>query len=207
MKQSSFTLAELTMVVFIIALLTAILAPVLRMSRQKAKAVLCNSNIKQLTLGLLLYDTEKRGLPYGFYTEPNMPPPPGDYAGFMHDRKGWWWFNFIKGLYKKTDMKTTIVECPSKYLTNAKLKNDVLCGNYGVNYSVCKSSDDRPLWREEFVGTPLNINQIPNPGKTLLIADSGYAMISWWQVTDNPPVVLGNNVIEDTAYIPRSENQ
>ena len=201
MKQTSFTLAELIVVVFIIALLMAMFAPVLRRSRQQAKAVLCNSNIKQLTFGLLIYDTEKHGLPYGFYNELNMLPPPGDYAGFTYDRKGWWWFNFIGGLYKKSDMKTTVVECPSKCLTVPKLKNDVLCGNYGVNYSICKSSDDRPLWREEFVGIPLSINQISIPSKTLLVVDSGYAIISWWHSTDAPPVILGNT-IEDTAYIP-----
>lgn len=47
-------------------------------------------------------------------------------------------------------------------------------------------------------------SDIPHPGQTLLIADSGYSLISWWHVTDVPPVLLGSN-IEDTAYLPGLE--
>jgi len=71
-----------------------------------------------------------------------------------------------------------------------------------VNRSICKSSDDRQSRREEFVGTPLSTSQIPSPGKSLLIIDSGYSIISWWHAVDEPPVILGNTIIEDTAYIP-----
>jgi prepilin-type processing-associated H-X9-DG protein len=150
-----------------------------------------------------MYETENKKLPYGSYNDPNKPSPPGGYSGNkLYDRTGWWWFNFIEGFYKKSDMKITVVQCPSKWLTNPRLKNNILCGNYGVNRSICKSSDDRQSRREEFVGIPLSINQIPNPGKTLLIVDSGYAIISWWHVTDSPPVVLGDTIIEDTVYIP-----
>jgi len=202
MKRSCFTLVELLVVIATLALLIAILLPSLRSSRQQAKAVLCSSNVKQLTFGLLLYETEDRNLPYGFNEEPNESPP-GGYPGYIqYDRVGWWWFNFIEGFYKKSDNKRTVVQCPSKRLSNPKLQNNILCGNYGVNRSLCKSFDDRQSQREEFVGTPLCSEDISRPGETLLIVDSGYSLISWWHVTDEPPVVLGNAVIEDTAYIP-----
>jgi prepilin-type processing-associated H-X9-DG protein len=42
------------------------------------------------------------------------------------------------------------------------------------------------------------------PTQTLLIVDSSYCIISWWHVTDVPPVTL-DNTIEDTAYIPGLE--
>jgi len=54
----------------------------------------------------------------------------------------------------------------------------------------------------EFIAVPLRSVDISHPGQTLLVVDSGYSMINWWHVTDSPPVVLGNSVIEDTAYIP-----
>ncbi|MGB8225745.1 MAG: prepilin-type N-terminal cleavage/methylation domain-containing protein [Sedimentisphaerales bacterium] len=205
MKQSSFTLIELIIVVSIIAFLIAIFAPVLQSSRRQANAVLCGSNIKQLVSGLLMYENQNLTLPFNFDNTP-MVPPPGGYPGYgQYDRKGWWWFNSIEGFYKKSDMKITVVQCPSKWLTDTKLKNNILCGNYGVNRSICKSSDDRQNNREEFVGMPLSTRDIPNSGKTLLIVDSGYAMISWWHTVDIPPVALGNTVIEDTAYIPGLE--
>jgi prepilin-type processing-associated H-X9-DG protein len=149
-----------------------------------------------------MYDSQNQTLPLSF-GKTITAPPPGGYAGYNdYDRMGWWWFNFIEGFYKKSDARNTVIRCPSKWLTNSKLNNDILCGNYGVNRSICKSSDDRQANREEFVGKPLRTTDIPKPGETLLIVDSGYAMITWWQAANKPPVVLGNTVIEDTAYIP-----
>ena len=203
MGRRAFTLIELLVVIAILALLIAILLPTLRVSRQHAKAVLCGSNIKQLVFGLAMYETDNQTFPYGFHF--SLTPPPGGYPGsIQYDRPGWWWFNFIEGFYKKSDSKRTVVKCPSKQLNDPKLKIDILCGNYGVNRSVCKSSDDIQSHREEFTGTPLSSNDIPHPGQTLLIVDSGYSMITWWNVTDVPPVSLGNT-IEDTAYVPGLE--
>jgi len=201
MKRNGFTLIELIVVVSTIALLIAILVPTLRSSKQQAKATLCGSNIKQLLLGLLSYETENQALPYGF--SDSLVPPPGGYAGYgQYDRKGWWWLNFIQGFYKKSDGIRTVAQCPSKGLNNPMLKNNILCGNYGVNRSICKSSDDIQSHREEFIGRPLSMGEIPRPTETLLIVDSGYSIISWWHATDEPPVVLGSTIIEDTAYVP-----
>jgi len=201
MSRRAFTLVELLVVIAILAFLIAILLPFLQVSRQHTKAILCRSNVKQLVLGLAMYETDNQTFPYGFHF--SLTPPPGGYPGYIqYDRPGWWWFNFIEGFHKRTDNKRTVVKCPSKQLRNPKLKNNILCGNYGVNRSVCKSSDDIQCHREEFVGTPLASSDIRRPGETLLVVDSGYSMISWWHVTDVPPVSLGNTIIEDTAYVP-----
>jgi prepilin-type processing-associated H-X9-DG protein/prepilin-type N-terminal cleavage/methylation domain-containing protein len=202
MKRSAFTLTELVVVITIIAVLTAVLIPVLQNSRQRAKAVLCSSNIKQITVGLFIYDSQNQTLPFSF-GKTIAAFPPGGYAGYNeYDRMGWWWFNFIEGFYRKSDARNTVIQCPSKRLTDSKLNNDILCGNYGVNRSICKSSDDRQAHREEFIGKPLSSTEIPKPGETLLVADSGYTMTSWWHAADKPPIILGNVPIEDTAYIP-----
>lgn len=201
MKRNSFTLTELLAVFSIIAILLAIIFPALQNSRQKAKAIICSSNLKQLTVSMLEYEIENGTLPYSFNNDYNVPD--GGFSGFkQYDRTGWWWFNFIKGYYKKSDEKNTIIKCPSKLINNPNIKNDILCGNYGVNRSICKSSDDRQSRREEFIGTPLRITDISIPAKTLLIVDSGYALINWWYVIESPPVTLRNFPIEDTAYIP-----
>ncbi len=202
MKRSCFTLTELLVVIALITLLTAVLLPLLRSSRQQVKAALCSSNIKQLTFGLLLYETQNQTLPYGFDNTP-MKSPPGGYPGNLaYDRTGWWWFNFIEGFYEKSGNERTVVRCPSKQLNDSRLKSNILCGNYGVNRTLCKSFDDRQLHREEFVGAPLCSDDVPYPDRTLLIVDSGYSLISWWHAADVPPVSLGNTIIEDTAYVP-----
>ena len=202
MKRSCFTLVELIMVIATIALLMAILAPALRNSGQQAKTILCSSNIRQLVLGLMMYENENETLPYGFHN--TFTPPPGGYPGYaQYDRKGWWWFNYIEGFYKKSDRKKNTVQCPSKRLNAPKLKDNMLCGNYGVNQSICKSSSGVGS-HAEFIGTPLRSSDISHPSQALLIVDSGYSMINWWHATDAPPFALGD-AMEDTAYIPGLE--
>ena len=202
MKRPCFTLIELLVVIAVIVLLAAILIPVLRNSNQQAKAVLCGSNIKQLTVGLFMYETENQRFPYGFYH--TFTPPPGGYPGnIAFDRLGWWWFNYTSDYPGRNRGERTTLWCPSRRIKDPEF-NYILHGNYGVNRSICKSSDDIQRNREEFVGTPLRGSDIPHPAQTLLIVDCGYGIISWWHVTDVPPVTLGST-IEDTAYIPGLE--
>ncbi len=200
MSRPGFTLIELLMVIAILALIIAILLPSLQNSRQHAKAVLCGSNVKQLVLGLVMYETDNQTFPYGSHFSPT--PPPGGYPGyFQYDRIGWWWFNYISSDYtRKNKGRKGSLWCPSRRIKDPKF-DYVLQGNYGVNKSICKSSSGRKS-HAEFVGTPLSSGDISRPGETILIVDSGYSMISWWHVTDVPPVSLGGTQIEDTAYVP-----
>ncbi len=55
MKRSGFTLIELLVVIAIIAILAAILFPVFAKAREKARQSSCTSNLKQLSLGILMY--------------------------------------------------------------------------------------------------------------------------------------------------------
>ncbi len=65
MKRRGFTLIELLVVIAIIAILAAILFPVFARAREKARQTSCLSNVKQLSLGVLMYtqDYDER-LPY-----------------------------------------------------------------------------------------------------------------------------------------------
>jgi len=202
MKRPCFTLIELLVVISVIALLTAILIPVLQSSKQRAKAVVCGSNIKQLTVALFMYETDNQNFPYGFYN--TYTRPPGGFSGNnTFDRLGWWWFNYTSDYPGRNRSERTTLWCPSRQIKDPKF-DFILHGNYGVNQSICKSSDDIQRNREEFVGTPLRSSDIPHSAQTLLIVDSGYGIINWWHVTDVPPATLGST-IEDTAYVPGLE--
>jgi len=57
-KQRAFTLIELLVVIAIIALLMAILMPALNRAREQGKRAVCLNNLRQLTLGWIMYADE-----------------------------------------------------------------------------------------------------------------------------------------------------
>ena len=205
MKREGFTLIELLMVIVVILLMIALILPACQRSRQQAETLVCRGNLKQLVYDRTMYHDDNNGtFPNAFntseYTMKN--PPPGGYAGdIVQDRMGWWWFNYIKTDYSTKDYEQKkVVRCPSRNVSDRRLKRNVLCGNYGVNQSICRSATGRKS-RAEFIGRPLSTTDLPQSARTLLIADSGYSLINWWHVTETPPAALGST-IEDAAYIP-----
>lgn len=197
MKRQGFTLTELVLVCAVISLLMAVFLPALRASRQRAKAVVCASNIRQLVIAVTVYASNNGTVPHGF-ADSNIEPPGGFPGSLDYNRKGWWWYNYIGRFYdKKTDQKNLLC-CPAKNLKEPRLKTNILCGNYGVNQSIFKSTSDF-INRTEFIGQPCRPNEILKPIETLLIVDSGFALINWWHATLDLPEPLSP---EDRSYVP-----
>lgn len=203
MKRAGFTLIELLVVIAVITLLVALTTTALRMSREHTKDVVCRSNVRQLTLGLLIYAEVNETFPHGF--RPTFSGP-GDTLGSAEiDRVGWWWLNDIKNFAKKSDSEERVFYCPSKKLYNLKRQYNILWGNYGVNRSICRTYPPSKIPHKiEFTGTPLGCGNIPHPGQTLLIVDSGYSLVNWWYAADVPPRPLGS-AAEDLGYVPGLE--
>ena len=85
--RAGFTLVELLVVIAIIALLIAIILPAMAAARQHARRVACQSNLRQLMTGVLLYATENKG----FLPFPNLAAletAPG-INGLLWDGPGW----------------------------------------------------------------------------------------------------------------------
>ncbi|MFO8079167.1 MAG: DUF1559 domain-containing protein [Armatimonadota bacterium] len=69
--RGGFTLIELLVVIAIIAILAAILFPVFARAREKARSTSCLSNIKQISLGTLMYINDyDETLPMARYPAP-----------------------------------------------------------------------------------------------------------------------------------------
>ncbi|MFH1616034.1 MAG: type II secretion system protein [Planctomycetota bacterium] len=79
--EKGFTLVELLVVIAIIAVLLSILVPALNRVRDQAKAVICLSNMKQVSYGWVLYgqDYRDRCIPFYLGCEPT---PSSIQAGF-----------------------------------------------------------------------------------------------------------------------------
>ena len=148
--RKGFTLIELLVVIAIIAILAAILFPVFARAREKARQTSCLNNVKQMTLGHVMYaqDYDER-LPASY-----LPGNPANYDN---------WYEVLEPYLKNTQ----ILACPSE-ISSYWL-------GYGQNYSYLTSS-----WPGSggygSGGCPLAL--IGRPAETVLIADSGQHQVS-----------------------------
>jgi prepilin-type N-terminal cleavage/methylation domain-containing protein len=72
----AFTLVELLVVIAIIGILVALLLPAIQAAREAARRASCTNNLKQLGLGIQLYESQKKVLPPGasWFASPQAPP-------------------------------------------------------------------------------------------------------------------------------------
>ncbi len=117
MKKSAFTLVELLVVIAIIFLLMAILLPALRGARERAKIVVCISNLRQLGQAIHQYAREYDDWLPGWWHSitangnQNGDNRTGSLYPYHKERRLYWCANDKRGYAKKPYSYTWAAMC------------------------------------------------------------------------------------------------
>ena len=159
-RRKGFTLIELLVVIAIIAILAAILFPVFARARENARRASCQSNLKQIGLGVAQYTQD--------YDE-KMPN--------VEMSAGYWttngiWRNLVQPYLKSAQ----IFSCPSNTFDNRLPATNPIAAHYGANVAgiaYSGAATDRGLGI--FAGlnaAPISIAEIGFPSTTIAVAEN-----------------------------------
>jgi prepilin-type processing-associated H-X9-DG protein len=174
-------------VIAIIAILAAILFPVFARAREKARQTQCVSNLKQISLGWMMYASD--------YDETVMPVQ----AGFHppDDVLYYWWGSWDydtstltpeEGLLYPYMKNNQIDACPS---FRNELRGSLGLTGYGYNYAYLSPID----WWTSTV-TPASLAEIDSPSQTIVFADC--ARINTWDYAE--ATLEGNTYLDPPSY-------
>jgi prepilin-type N-terminal cleavage/methylation domain-containing protein/prepilin-type processing-associated H-X9-DG protein len=170
--RGAFTLVELLVVIGIIALLISILLPSLQKAKRAAATVQCSSNMRQVSMAMLMYINANKGVlpPTAM---PMLAAYPNNYPF------GFWWANeLVRGKYIKANSVYTAPD-PSGNTNNKKF--------YGPNVFKCPegtSESDMTGGQGNFPCDALNNGcaSAPSFGNDGWGAKEGFFIASWYQL-------------------------
>jgi prepilin-type N-terminal cleavage/methylation domain-containing protein/prepilin-type processing-associated H-X9-DG protein len=164
LQKSAFTLIELLVVIAIIAILAAILFPVFGRARENARRSSCQSNLKQIGLGLLQYTQDyDETLPYSHFGA----------NGNSNTTNNYKWMDAIYPYVKSTQ----VFNCPSDSIYSEYVYNKDITITSGANRQD-DNYGDYTVNRTYYNGTSLNplgksLAAIEETSTTLWAADAG----------------------------------
>jgi prepilin-type N-terminal cleavage/methylation domain-containing protein/prepilin-type processing-associated H-X9-DG protein len=173
---TGFTLIELLVVIAIIAILAAILFPVFARARENARRSSCQSNLKQIGLGIMQYTQD--------YDEQMMPAEPAIPLGSSNNTA---WPILVQPYIKSTQL----FKCPSNQNSgNIRFTNETIPRSYQINAGDEGSATNgpggpRPVRHQNSVG----ISALDSPSTTILVVEQKSGNNSMMQNSND----LGNN--------------
>ena len=191
--RAAFTLVELLLVAAIIAILAALLLPVLVRSKTSAQRLKCVSNLHQLGLAAHLYWDDNNGNCFR-------------YGGTATNGGQLYWFGWLgpgsegqrafdasQGALFSCLQGRGVELCPSFQYFSSQLKLKATGATYGYGYNLFLSASAREA--------ALNVSRILRPAETTLFADA--AQVNTWQSPASPD----NPMLEEWYYVDDVTNQ
>ena len=187
-RPAGFTLVELLVVIGIIAILIAILMPALSTAKNKAQAIQCASNMRQLYTFCLMFANDNKGhlpRPHGV-PELSSSIPHQQTCIWLHirpDAAGWADMNDNAGVLWRYipngDSRRNLIMCPGDASDGLKVSGWQMDPNLGRNYSYSlnhlimqHAAPGAPP--KDFVGNPaplpgIRIGTIPQSASKIMI--------------------------------------
>jgi prepilin-type N-terminal cleavage/methylation domain-containing protein len=211
-KRRGFTLIELLVVIAIIAILAAILFPVFAQAREAARTSACLSNVKQLSLGALMYvqdyDEKFWGWNWGFFCN-------GGNNGQARD-SGAFWTMAIYPYVKNAQ----IYQCPDDILqwddawsgadpgsncSDDKGAHDMFAPAPGVYYWDTGNAKWNPKYVSyginESLDGSLKLAAIRAPANFMLLGDCASQLADMWAGPGGPTNPIdANNIVARVAF-------
>jgi prepilin-type N-terminal cleavage/methylation domain-containing protein/prepilin-type processing-associated H-X9-DG protein len=179
-RRPGFTLVELLVVIGIIALLISILLPALSKAREAGKAIKCSSNLRQIGVGLVMYNNDNKGFNIPSYTMTGVtggPDVPLEGWAPLMDQAG-----YVQG---NRENEGSVYTCPSMIDVEG-----MATGQTGTDPGKPKGWMDWPNTRNGSANVPVTI---PSRGFDKIIR------VGYWINADNP-IGSAAVVVPDVFY-------
>ena len=165
-KNRAFTLIELLVVIAIIAILAAILFPVFAQAREKARAITCLSNQKQIGTGVMMYVQD--------YDEMY---PMSQYGGCNNEPQQLW--ASVIYPYIKSGDRTTNAQGVSQSWANSGIYN---CPSFPGPDQSCKYGVHLDVFADNWCGGTRAVapmSAIDSPADKIIIMEKGRTEGTW----------------------------